>query len=62
MIPVVLTEVAADTPPRVRMNGCPSCGKPLVLDHCGVIEDGQPFLDVVRVRLAQRLHLRSCAG
>lgn len=61
MTPVRLTELAA-TGPRVRMDACPSCGQALVLDHCGVIKDGQPYIDFAQVRLAQRLHLRQCGG
>ena len=61
MIPVTVTEVSTAAPPRVRMKDCPCCGKPVVLDHCGVIEDGAPYLDVAAVELAQRLHLRSCS-
>lgn len=61
MIPVKLTELAV-TGPRLRMDGCPGCGRQLVLDHCGVVKDGRPYVDGDRVDLAQRLHLRSCAG
>ncbi len=61
MIPVRITELST-TGPRVRMNACPSCSRPLVLDHCGVVEDGEQYLDVAAVDTAQRLHLRSCSG
>lgn len=61
MIPVKIIELSA-TGPRVRVGNCPSCSRPLVLDHCGVVEDGAQYLDINRVNLAQRLHLRSCPG
>lgn len=62
MTPVTLTEVTT-TGPRVRMDGCPGCGRSLRLEHCGGIHDsGRPYLDTDRVALAQRLHLRACTG
>lgn len=52
---------------RVRLEGCPSCGRPIVLDHCGVVADGAAYVDLAAVDLAavdfaQRLHLAGCPG
>jgi hypothetical protein len=52
-----------DQGPRVRLEGCPRCRRPLVLDHAGRTGlDGMPEADPVRVLLVQRLHLASCPG
>lgn len=61
MIPVVVTGTVGG--PRLRMTDCPRCRRPVTLNHCGFTDDdGQPWLDMDRVDLAQRLHLRSCSG
>lgn len=47
---------------RVRLEGCPGCGRPLVLDHASMIgAGGAEVPDVHAVDRAQRLHLASCA-
>lgn len=49
--------------PRVRLDGCPRCRRPMVLDHCGVDGgDGGQYVDLDRIGLAQRLHLATCTG
>ena len=60
-MPVKVTGLSI-TGPRVRLDACPSCGRTMTLDHCGVIVDGDPYVDAAQVRLAQRLHLRQCGG
>jgi hypothetical protein len=47
---------------RVRLDGCPRCRRPLVLEHCGTVVDGEPMADLAAVEFAQALHLATCRG
>ncbi len=57
---VVITGTAGG--PRVRVDGCPRCGRPLQLDHTGLIRDGEAYVDLDAVSFAQSLHVSTCAG
>lgn len=60
MSQVVITGTATGS--RVRLQACPGCRRPVVLDHCAVTDSEGAMVDLDRVQLAQRLHLASCTG
>lgn len=47
---------------RVRLDGCPRCYRPLVLDHCSETRGDREVVDLNRVAFAQNLHLANCSG
>ena len=53
----------ATAAPRVRVDGCPRCGRPIQLNHIVTTEDdGDQYVDLGAVAFAQALHLANCPG
>lgn len=48
--------------PRVRLDSCPVCERPLRLDCAGVVDEDGEYVDLGMVMTAQRLHLAQCTG
>jgi hypothetical protein len=57
---VVITGTTAGV--LVRVDSCPCCRRPLRLDHCGLTQGGEDYVDLDAVAFAQRLHLATCRG
>jgi hypothetical protein len=53
---------AGTSGPRVRLNSCPRCRRPIRLDHAGQVDEDGEYVDLAVVMMAQRLHLATCAG
>lgn len=59
---LVITSTTGTIRPRIRVDGCPRCRRPLHLDHAGTLRDGEPIPDIAEVLFAQQLHVATCAG
>lgn len=59
---IVLTATGTATGPKVRVDGCPRCRRPLHLDHAGAVQEDGEYVDLDAVAFAQYLHLATCRG
>lgn len=58
-----IVEAGTDSGPRVRLTDCPMCRRPMTLNHAGMVDDdGDQYVDMTTIALAQRLHLVQCDG
>lgn len=59
---VVITESGTATGPKVRIDSCPRCRRPLHLAHASFIDEMGEVVDLGAVAYAQSLHYANCRG
>lgn len=59
--PTAVIDTRAPGRPRVTLNSCPRCLRPLILTHAVDVLPGGGY-DLTMVASAQNLHLAQCTG